>query len=160
MNTKESLATTEDLVVALSAGYTEGFAYKGNASYDTSFAFKHTLLQKAYHTGWLEQQDLLDPTAPIERRHLARILHMFLCLVKKEADEIDTSSAYNIKDLFDCRSCAGHVMQIYAKGIMEGHFLTPTLYLFGMKDHVTTTELDAILKRVYHPEYRLKHLHN
>lgn len=158
MYTNYSLATTEDLVVALSASLSEGFCFKGSFSYDNSYVFKQALLQKAYHAGWIEQQDLLDPSAPIERRHLARILHMFLCLIKKEADELDTSSAYKLKDLYDCRSCTGHVMQIYAKGIMDGQYLTPSLYLFGMKEHVTGAELDTILKRVYHPEYRLKNL--
>lgn len=136
-------ATTEDVVIALSASAGLSLPPK-------------TLLEKAYYSGWLEQQDLTDPSAPLQGKHLARILHQFLLLVLKEPDEADVSPAYALKDLYDCRTCAGHVMQIYAKGIMDGYHITPSLYLFGMNDSVTLAELDAILKRVYHSEYRLK----
>lgn len=131
-----SYATTKDLITALSAGYPE-------------------CLKKAYHLGWLEQQDLLDPSAPLERRHLARILHQFL-LSQGEPDAEDVSSSFALKDLYDCRSCAVHIMQIYAKGIMNGYHLSPSLYLFNGKEHVTLEELDEILKRIYHPEYRIR----
>ena len=130
-----NFATTKDLVSALSAGHPE-------------------CLKKAYHLGWLEQQDLVDPSAPLERRHLARILRQYL-LSQGEPDTEDVSASFALKDLYDCRTCAAHIMQIYAKGIMSGYYLSPTLYLFNGQEFVTQDELNETLKRVYHPEYRI-----
>lgn len=110
---------------------------------------------QAYASGWLEQQDLLSPTAPLERRTIARIIHMYLCTVMDEQDEADVTVSYQLRDLYDCRVCAGHVMQVYTKGIMDSQEHAPGLHIFGMKEAVTKEELRQIIERAIDSSKRI-----
>ena len=112
-------------------------------------------LQWRYEAGWLETQDISEKEQSLKRKTAARILHQFLRLERKEADVDASAVAGKLQDLYDCRVCAGHVMQIYAKGIMDGYRTPDGGYVFGMNDPVTEEECGQILERLMHPERRV-----
>ena len=68
--------------------------------------------------GWLEQEDELFKEEEINRKTVARILHMYLLKACGVPDLQDISKAGGLRDLYDCRVCANHVAQIYLRGIM------------------------------------------
>lgn len=105
--------------------------------------------------GWLSQQDKADRDKPLVKKHCARIVHEFLRCERKEPDTIDTGFAGRLLDLFDCRVCAGNVMQVYAKGIMDGYQNEEGNYIFGMEDPVSVTEAGEIADRLFQKEHRL-----
>lgn len=142
-----SLGTMKDLICAL---------MKDELSAETIYANDITsLLNSAYKAGWIEQQDMLSYDTPLMRRNVARIIHMYLCLVAKEADEVDVTVSYKLRDLYDCRVCAGHVMQVYTKGIMDAFEYAPGLLMFGMKEHLSKEELKTVIVRALTPDSRL-----
>lgn len=108
-----------------------------------------------YQTGWLEDMDVTHCKEPLQRKNAARILHEFMRLELREPDEDDISPAKKLRDLYDCRICAKHVMQVYAKGIMEGNYVTDTLYLFEMNRGITALEAEIYIKRVFEPGLRI-----
>ena len=108
-----------------------------------------------YQIGWLEDMDVTHCDEPLQRKSAARILHEFMRIELKEADEEDISPAKKLRDLYDCRICARHVMQVYTKGIMEGNYLTDTLYLFEMNKEITVQEADTYIARIFRPEHRI-----
>ena len=69
--------------------------------------------------GWLEQEDELFKEEEINRKTVARILHMYLLKEKEIPDIKDISKAQVLRDLYDCRVCANHVAQIFLTGIMK-----------------------------------------
>lgn len=69
--------------------------------------------------GWLEYEDELFCNDQITRKQMARIIHMFLLKEKGISDIPDISRAEVLRDLYDCRVCAGHVAQVYLRGIMD-----------------------------------------
>ena len=79
--------------------------------------------------GWLEAEDEVFKDSPVTRKNVARICHMYLLKVMNVRD-LDMSGANKLKDLYDCRTCANHIAQVYMRGIMdaknirrEGEFL-------------------------------------
>lgn len=111
-------------------------------------------LQYGYDSGWLEDMDITGKDEALLRKNAARIIHEFMRIELQESDLADVSCASKLRDLYDCRVCAKHIMQVYAKGIMEGFYTLDTLYLFGMKEAVTTVEASAIISRVFHTNQR------
>lgn len=104
--------------------------------------------------GWLEAQDAANPEQTVLRKHAARIIHNFLRLALGEADEIDSSPAYVLQDLFDCRVCAGHIIQVYVKGIMDGVLLSDGRMIFAADSGVLEEEAEEIVVRAIHKEAR------
>lgn len=104
--------------------------------------------------GWLDAQDAANPEKTVPRKHAARIIHNFLRLALGEADEIDSSPAYVLQDLFDCRVCAGHIIQVYVKGIMDGILLPDGRMIFAADRAVSGQEAEEIVARVFHREDR------
>lgn len=99
--------------------------------------------------GWLEEQDILQPYAPIERRAVARILHMILKIECLEKDEPNIDAAKQLKDLYDCGSCVNHVAQVYCKGIM-GHLVrNEKIAVFGMRETMSVEEGSEAVDRVF-----------
>ncbi|MBQ7359742.1 MAG: hypothetical protein IJW63_06600 [Lachnospiraceae bacterium] len=148
------LATIEDLVQAL---YSKG----GRSEYEpksqgNNVSSGNEFLAAAYEAGWIEQLDMLHPTKPIFRRDVAKIVHLYLCHVLGEPDETEITPSYILKDLYDCRVCAGHIMQVYLKGIMESIEFLPGLFIFGLREHLTKTEITTIVERVFWPNKRLQ----
>ena len=109
-----------------------------------------------YQIGWLEDIDISHCNEPLQRKNAARILHEFMRIELKEMDEDDFSPAKKLRDLYDCRICVKYVMQVYTKGIMEGNYLTDTLYLFEMNREITVKEAETYIARVFQPELRIK----
>ena len=108
-----------------------------------------------YQVGWLEDMDITYCNEPLQRKNAARILHEFMRIELKEADVEDISPAKKLRDLYDCRVCAKHVMQVYTKGIMEGNYLTDTLYLFEMNRGITVQEEETYIARVFQSKLRI-----
>ncbi len=112
-------------------------------------------LQYGYDSGWLEDMDITGNNEPLLRKNAARIIHEFMRIELQESDLEDVSCASKLRDLYDCRVCTKHIMQVYAKGIMEGFYASDTLYLFGLKEAITTTEASVIISRVFHTNHRI-----
>ena len=105
---------------------------------------------------WLEVQDAALQEKALQRKTAARIIHNFLRLEVKEPDEIDGSPAYVLQDLFDCRVCAGHIIQVYVKGIMDGMVLSDGTLVFGAEEAVSEEEAEDITARVFRQKARKK----
>ena len=143
MNGKKSAITIKKFVEALLAG---GGANPSPASC-VEYALQH---------GWLEMQDVAKQEELLLRKHAARIIHNFLRLELKETDEIDGSPAYVLQDLFDCRVCAGHIIQMYVKGIMGGIALPDDRMIFNADEVVPEKEAEKFIIRAVQPEERIK----
>lgn len=113
-------------------------------------------MQYGYEHGWLTDLDMSERKMPLQKKHCARIVHEFLRVEKKEADEIDSGPAGRLQDLFDCRVCAGHIMQVYTKGIMDGYMNPEDRYVFGTEDMVTDDAAKEIIRRIFCTEFRTK----
>lgn len=107
-----------------------------------------------YHVGWLEEQDITGKNSQLDRKTAARILHQFLRIEMKEAEEENTDAALKLQDLYDCRRCVGHVMQIYVKGIMDGCTDQTGRCIFGMEQVISVEETQEIIQRLLHAKRR------
>lgn len=105
--------------------------------------------------GWLESQDTASKEKAVLRKQAARIVHNFLRLELQEPDEIDGSPSYVLQDLFDCRVCAGHIIQVYVKGIMDEVVLQDGRTVFDADKEVSLSEAESIFIRVFQKEERL-----
>lgn len=117
-----------------------------------SFPGGCSLLEYGHEKGWLEDMDVRGRDSQLNRQTAARILHMFLRLVRLEADEREWNGAEQIRDLYDCHTCVGHVAQIYAKGILPCR----EDRIFGMGSLLTAEEAKEAVGRVFYPALRLK----
>ena len=88
------------------------------------------------------------------RKHIVGLIHDFLRTKLQEADEVDSAPAYILQDLFDCRVCAGHIIQVYIKGIMDGIVLPDGSLIFAGEKEVSKEELSDIMTKVCFPEFR------
>jgi len=143
MREKESAITMKEFVEKLVAG--------GGSNPSPAGCVEYGLQQ-----GWLEKQDATNPEQHLLRKHAARIIHNFLRLEQNEADEIDGSPAYVMRDLFDCRVCAGHIIQVYIKGIMEGVTLPDGRLVFAAEEMVSVDDAEEIVIRVFQTERRVR----
>ena len=107
-----------------------------------------------YQEGWLEEQDVTGRSELCSRKTAARILHRYLQIREREPDEQDTAEALKLQDLFDCRVCTGHVMQVYVKGIIEGYRNQDDRLIFGMENPVSEQECAEIYKKLFDPGMR------
>lgn len=107
-----------------------------------------------YRRGWLQEQDAKERLLPLTKKQCARIVHEFLRCEQKEPDELDSGPAGRLQDLFDCRVCAGHVMQVYTKGIMDGVQNEEGRYIFGMEKYISNSDIEQIIDRVFRKEQR------
>lgn len=76
-------------------------------------------LQSYRKMGWIEEQDELGVNDELDRRTAARIIHMFMKKVLDIRDLKDIKEAYRLRDIFDCRVCAGHIAEVYLRGIIK-----------------------------------------
>ena len=116
----------------------------------------HDKIGYGYGRGWLQEQDVTGSRLPLIKKNCARIVHEFLRCEQKESDELDSGPAGKLQDLFDCRVCAGHVMQVYSKGIMDGRRNEKERYIFGMEDIVSHSMAVEIIKRTLQQEQRVE----
>lgn len=105
--------------------------------------------------GWLNPQDAVAQDEGLKRKDAARIIHNFLRMELKEADETDGSTAYALLDLFDCRICAGPIIQVYVKGIMDGVTLPDGRMIFNADKKVLLFEAEEIVRKVFQRKVRV-----
>ena len=98
-----------------------------------------------------------EKDAVLTRKMCAKIIHEYLQKSMHEPDEIGIEKAYFIKDLFDCRTCANHIAQVYLKGIMDVFVIDKDLILFMPEKEVDEVQLNEYVNRALDPEKRDKH---
>lgn len=81
---------------------------------------------------------------PIERRHAAKLLHLFVREVYGLPDLQDVSAARELVDLYDCRTCAEDIAQIYVRGFMKAARYPE----FGTMDRINEAEAAEIVAGV------------
>ena len=82
------------------------------------------VFSKGLENGWLEFEDKLYRDNEINRKNIARIIHLYLLKEKGISDLKDISKAGELRDLYDCRVCANHVAQVYLRDIMSAKELS------------------------------------
>ncbi len=105
----------------------------------------------------IEETDLINYKKPIERASAARILHMYLKAVIKEADNSDISAAeHDLTDLYDCRVCANHIAQVYVKGIMPEEYSIDFIgkKAFGLHSTLSMEEAKLFADRLFNNRRR------
>ena len=152
MKETNSYVTVEQFVTTLIENY--AITYNANEHSLSGFESSDYMLY-GYHADWLEDMDIAGKDAPLQKKNAARITHKFLRLEMHEPDSEDISAAVKLRDIYDCRVCTKHIMQVVAKGIMEGYYITDTLYLFGLNDAITHEDMLKIITRILHPEFRI-----
>ena len=111
-------------------------------------------LDMARQKGLVEENDILSLCDELDRKTAARLIHCFLKIILREPDEADITPAYELKDLFDCRVCAGHIAQVYLKGIMDKADIEGICIFDGI-EKVTAKETDSYIKRIKNRESRM-----
>lgn len=103
---------------------------------------------------WLDDRDFANSDSELERRQAASIIHNFLLKELSESDEESWGQAGKLLDLYDCRVCANHIAQVYAKGIMEAFY--DTIPCFGLAEKVSLEEAKIFVQRVFDKKVRIK----
>lgn len=113
---------------------------------DTGDVFSNGL-----ENGWLEFEDKLYRDYEINRKNIARIIHMFLLKEKEMPDLQDISKASELRDLYDCRVCANHVAQVYLRDIMSAKELSVNggFLWFDLNGEDDTSAIEDYLIRAY-----------
>ena len=104
-----------------------------------------------FENGWLEFEDKLYHEDEINRKNIARIIHMYLLKVKGICDLQDISKASGLRDLYDCRVCANHVAQAYLRDIMSAKELSVNggFLWFDLNGEDDTSAIEDYLIRAY-----------
>lgn len=131
----------------------EQFVYNLMKDYKAKSAETDFVLY-GYQNGWLEDQDVSGKSNPLNRKSAARILHQFLRLELAELDESDGSAASVLQDLYECRVCAGHIIQVYVKGIMGSYTDEDGRKFFGLEMQVSEEEAEEIITRLFNVQKR------
>ena len=113
---------------------------------DTGDVFSNGL-----ENGWLEFEDKLYHEDEINRKNIARIIHMYLLKVKGIPDLQDISKAGELRDLYDCRVCANHIAQVYLRDIMSAKELSVNggFLWFDLNGEDDTSAIEDYLIRAY-----------
>ncbi|MBE5877043.1 MAG: rhodanese-like domain-containing protein, partial [Lachnospiraceae bacterium] len=143
------------------------FSCTQNENHITIAAFIHALMARyrsnemnqdaisyGYLAGWLEDQDVTGKNALLTRKTAARILHNFMRKELKETDETNIRPSQKLQDLYDCRSCVGHITQIYVKGILNGFLSSDNRFIFGMDALLSHDECKEMIERCLLPSLR------
>ena len=89
----------------------------------------------------------------LTRNQAAKILHIFIRDVLGLPDITDQNvlqKATELSDLYDCRTCAADIMQVYVRGIMNpGYVIKETgLKMFGGRERLTNCEMEKVKQRL------------
>ena len=114
--------------------------------------FRDEVLDMSISRGWADAVEVVNPEKPLERRHIAAILHRFIKKELGEKDEEDISRAQVLNDLYDCHVCVNHIAQVWLKGIMDSR----AVGVFGTNDFMSISEAEATVKRAFYPAERLE----
>ncbi|MCQ2578044.1 MAG: hypothetical protein MJ176_05890 [Treponema sp.] len=98
---------------------------------------------------------------PLNRKTAAKTVHEYLLNTMAEADDEDWKKAEVLEDLYDCRTCAAHIAQVYVKGIMDGTACGSVenasgKIVFEGSKQVSEEEAASIIDRLFNHEKRLK----
>ena len=109
------------------------------------------VFSKGFENGWLEFEDKLYHEDEINRKNIARIIHMYLLKVKGISDLQDISKAGELRDLYDCRVCANHIAQVYLRDIMSAKELSVNggFLWFDLNGEDDTSAIEDYLIRAY-----------
>lgn len=105
--------------------------------------------------GWLEEQDQIFASHPLNRKTAARMIHEFLRRVLKEEDCKEWQQAKTLQDLYDCHSCVNHIAQVYEKGIMEA-LADGEKKIFGADRTVSNVEAKMMAERIFDEKKRIR----
>jgi hypothetical protein len=95
---------------------------------------------------WTEEQDVLNKDKQLDRKNAARLLHMYMKCELGIKDVADITSAYELRDLFDCRVCVNHIAQVYLRGLMNA-VVIGDMKIFDSNAGITESEaIEAINK--------------
>ena len=89
----------------------------------------------------------------LTRNQAAKILHIFIRDVLGLPDITDENvlqKATELSDIYDCRTCAADIMQVYVRGIMNpGYVIKETgLKMFGGRERLTNCETEKVKQRL------------
>ena len=89
----------------------------------------------------------------LTRNQAAKILHIFIRDVLGLPDITDENvlqKETELSDLYDCRTCAADIMQVYVRGIMNpGYVIKETgLKMFGGRERLTNCETEKVKQRL------------
>ena len=89
----------------------------------------------------------------LTRNQAAKILHIFIRDVLGLTDITDENvlqKATELSDIYDCRTCAADIMQVYVRGIMNpGYVIKETgLKMFGGRERLTNCEMEKVKQRL------------
>jgi hypothetical protein len=109
------------------------------------------VFSKGLENGWLEFEDKLYRDDEINRKNIARIIHLYLLKEKGISDLKDISKAAELCDLYDCRVCANHVAQVYLRDIMSAKELSVNggFLWFDLNGEDDTSAIEDYLIRAY-----------
>lgn len=109
------------------------------------------IFSNGLENGWLEFEDKLYHEDEINRKNIARIIHMYLLKVMGISDLQDISKASELRDLYDCRVCANHIAQVYLRDIMSAKELSVNggFLWFDLNGEDDTSAIEDYLIRAY-----------
>lgn len=112
------------------------------------------LFREAYTMNVIDNQDYLHPDDYITRKAAARIIHHTLLYLLDEIDVSDIRHANVLVDLYDCRTCVLHIVQVYCKGIMGSKTIIDkysgkTFEIFDMNSGIEHEEMKQILSKIW-----------
>lgn len=89
----------------------------------------------------------------LTRNQVAKILHIFIRDVLGLPDITDENvlhKATELSDLYDCRTCAADIMQVYVRGVMEAGYVIEEkgMKMFGGGESLSMNEQKKIKKRL------------
>lgn len=83
-------------------------------------------------------------TGTVPRRIAARIVHLFMTRILAIPDQ-DWDKALSLKDIYECRTCANAIAQVYQRGIM----LPLEEDRFGLANELTKKDAEGITQRLF-----------
>jgi hypothetical protein len=105
--------------------------------------------------GYIEEQDILGKDEILDRRTVARLMHIYMKKYLGLKDPTDISQAYCLRDLFDCRICAQHIAVMYVLGIMKAVKINDFM-IFDSFAKVEEQEADNYIKMMLHRSNMMK----
>lgn len=134
----DNLITTKQFVTMILKSYDN----IEDIANDLSSGYVNYALSK----GIIDDYDMINIDNPIERRRLARIVHLVLLTKLKEDDQEDWLAAEDLSDLYSCKSCLMHIAQLYVKGIMDGKTVEDKK-IFDLKGNISVKEAITVIER-------------
>lgn len=87
----------------------------------------------------------------LDRKTAAKTVAFILTEILCEDVEINPASDYDLYDIFSCKSCTGHILKAYTKGIIPG----VSRGRFGIDRPVSEEEALVFAERIFYPDKRV-----